>query len=295
MSAPLRTPSIRIKGHSGCLVRVASEGARLWVDKSTSSPEYAERLRLQIQKMKQARNANELSAIRIPRIASEHDTADGGYRARMEYLPFLDCLDFYSTASIDGVEALAGHLIAYLESNLAECSLKPVTADVFLHKLESIEGRLVFSPHFAAYGRLFGVLRRSLREVQGLSLPIGPNHGDLTLSNVMVASDVSRVGLFDFLDGYLESPLVDIAKLRQDTQFGWSSLISEKPVDRIRLEQIMRHTDKIIVNHFREYEWFRRGNDIIQAVNLLRIAPYARTEAVHRFVIDAVTSLELEQ
>jgi len=34
---------------------------------------------------------------------------------------------------------------------------------------------------------------------------------------------------------------------------------------------------------------------MIQAINLLRIAPYARTEAVHRFVIDAMGSLELEQ
>lgn len=295
MSAPLRAPSIRIKGHSGCLVSVVSEGASLWVDKSTSSPEYAGRLRLQIHKMKQARNANALNSIRIPGVASEHDTADGGYRARMEYLPFLDCLDFYSTASIDGVEALAGHLIAYLESNLAECSFKPVTANFFLRKLESIEDQLAFSPHAATYGGLFDVIRRSLREIHGLSLPIGPNHGDLTLSNVMVASDASRVGLFDFLDSYLESPLVDIAKLRQDTHFGWSSLISEKPADRVRLEQIMRHTDKMIVNHFRDYEWFRLGGDIIQAINLLRIAPYAKTEAVHRFVIDAVGSLELEQ
>jgi hypothetical protein len=295
MSAPLRAPSIRIKGHSGCLVSVVSEGASLWVDKSTSSPEYAGRLRLQIHKMKQARNANALNSIRIPGVASEHDTADGGYRARMEYLPFLDCLDFYSTASIDAVEALADHLIAYLESNLAECSFKPVTANFFLRKLESIEDQLTFSPHAATYGGLFEVIRRSLREIHGLSLPIGPNHGDLTLSNVMVASDASRVGLFDFLDSYLESPLVDIAKLRQDTQFGWSILISEKPADKVRLEQIMRHTDKIIVNHFRDYEWFCLGGDIIQAINLLRIAPYAKTEAVHRFVIDAVGSLELEQ
>jgi len=295
MSAPLQSHPVKIKGHSGCLVRVVSEDTRLWVDKCASSPEYAERLRLQIQKQKQAKSANQLSSIRIPEIGSEHHTADGGYRARMEYLPFLDCLDFYSTASIDGVVALAGHLIAYLESNLAECSIKPVEATLFLNKLESIEDQLVCSPHIAPYRRLIEAARRRLGEVHGLSLPVGPTHGDLTLSNVMVASDLSSIGIFDFLDSYLESPLVDIAKVRQDTQFGWSSLMSEKPVDSVRLKQIMRHTDEIIVKHFRGCEWFCRGVDLIQAINLLRIAPYARTEAVHRFVIDAVGSLGLEQ
>lgn len=294
MKARSRAPSVKIKGHSGCLVSVVSANGKSWVDKS-APPEYADRLRVQIQMQRDARRANRLDSVRIPAIHSEHDTADGGLTVRMEYLGLLDCLEFYSTASLDEVDGIAAHLIAYLEANLADCSLKPVEANILLDKIESIERQLSFTPCADAYRGLFGPVRSRIREIRGLSLPIGQTHGDLTLSNVMVASDLGCIGLFDFLDGYLESPLVDIAKVRQDTQFGWSSLMSETPVDQARFKQIMRHTDAIIVNRFREYEWFRKGIDIIQTVNLLRIAPYARTESVHRFIIDAVRSLGFDR
>jgi hypothetical protein len=134
-------------------------------------------------------------------------------------------------------------------------------------------------------------VRARVADLRGLRLPVGPTHGDLTLSNVMVASDLSCIGLFDFLDSYLDSPLVDIAKVRQDTQFGWSSLMSEAPLDQVRFKQIMRHTDGIIVDHFAKHDWFSRGIDVIQAINLLRISPYAKSPATHEFVIEALREL----
>jgi hypothetical protein len=290
MNARSRAHSVKIKGHSGCLVDVVSADGKSWVDKS-APPEYADRLRVQIQMQRDARRANRLDCVRIPAIHSEDDTADGGLLVRMEYLSFLDCLEFYSTASLDEVDGIAAHLIAYLEANLADCSLKPVEANVLLDKIESIDRQLSFTPCADAYRGLFGPVRRRISEIRGLSLPIGRTHGDLTLSNIMVASDLNCIGLFDFLDGYLESPLVDIAKVRQDTQFGWSSLMSETPVDQARFKQIMRHTDALIVEHFSKHEWFCRGIDLIQAVNLLRISPYAQSDATHGFVIDALHEL----
>lgn len=295
MTARLRSREIQIKGHSGCLVEVVSTPDASWVDKAAPTPEYAERLRRQIRKQRDARSANRLSSVRIPEILSERDTADGGYSVRMEYLSLLNCLEFYSTASLDAIEGVARHLIAFVEANLAECSIKPVEATLLLDKLDEIKAHRGLSRNGEAYGSLFASVRKRIGELRGFALPIGPTHGDLTLSNVMVASDLSHIGLFDFLDSYLESPLVDIAKVRQDTQFGWSSLMSQGPVDRVRFGQIMRHTDAIIVDHFRNYEWFCRGIDVIQAVNLLRIAPYAKSESVHRFIISALCTLGFDE
>jgi hypothetical protein len=65
----------------------------------------------------------------------------------------------------------------------------------------------------------------------------------------------------------------------------------EAPLDRVRFKQIMRHTDAIIVEHFSKHEWFCRGIDLIQAVNLLRISPYAQSDATHGFVINALREL----
>ena len=285
--------SINIKGHSGCLVKVVSADGEWWVEKSALTAEYAGRLRRQIRKQREARRANRLASVIIPEIHSEQELPGGGYAVRMEYLQLRDCGEFYSTASIRGVERVAVLLLDYLEANLVQCALRPVDAAILLHKLDSIEAKLVASGRGTLYRSLLEQVREHAGKIHGLPLPMGPNHGDLTLSNVMMAGDLSCIGLFDFLDSYLESPLVDIAKVRQDTQFGWSSLMAEDPLDRVRFMQIMRHTDAIIVRHFGAHNWFRCGIDLVQAVNLLRIAPYARTESVHRFILDAITSLEL--
>ena len=291
MRCPRREPSIRIRGHSGCQIDVVAAEGRSWIEKSALTPESASRLRRQIQKQREARRSNRLSSVRVPEVHSERSLPEGGYCVRMEYLDLLDCLEFYSTASLDDVEGIADHLIAYLDANLAACSLKPVEATILLDKLDSIEHELAHGPQLGSYQPLLASVRARVAGLHGLSLPIGPTHGDLTLSNLMVASDLSCIGLFDFLDSYLESPLVDIAKVRQDTQFGWSSLMSDAPLDRVRFKQIMRHTDAIIVRHFEKHEWFSRGIDLIQAVNLLRISPYAKSDVTHRFVIDALREL----
>jgi hypothetical protein len=291
MKCPRREPSIRIRGHSGCKIEVVMAEGRSWIEKSALTPDTAARLRRQTLKQRQARRSNQLATVRVPEVRSERSLPGGGYSVRMEYLDLLDCLEFYSTASLDDVEGVANRLIGYLDANLAGSSLKPVEATILLDKIDSIEEQLALASRLTSYRSLLESVRRRAADLGGLSLPVGPTHGDLTLSNVMVASDLSCIGLFDFLDSYLESPLVDIAKVRQDTQFGWSSLMSEAPLDRVRFKQIMRHTDAIIVEHFERYEWFSRGIDLIQAVNLLRISPYARSEATHDFVIDALQQL----
>ena len=291
MRCPRREASIRIRGHSGCHIDVVAAEGTSWIQKSALTPEIAARLRRQTHKQREARRSNRLGSVRIPEIHSERSLPGGGYSVRMEYLYLLDCLEFYSTASRDQVDGVANHLIAYLDTNLASSSMKPVEATVLLDKLDSIEKQLALASQIASYQPLLASVRARVADLRGLALPIGPTHGDLTLSNVMVASDLSCIGLFDFLDSYLESPLVDIAKVRQDTQFGWSSLMCEAPLDRVRFKQIMRHTDAIIVEHFSKHEWFCRGIDLIQAVNLLRISPYAQSDATHDFVIDALREL----
>ena len=57
---------------------------------------------------------------------------------------------------------------------------------------------------------------------RAISIPIGFCHGDLTFSNIMFALDDNQVGLIDFLDSFIETPLIDLVKLRQDTHFHWT-------------------------------------------------------------------------
>jgi len=291
MHARQREAAIAIRGHSGCTVRLDTSSRRPEVEKATDDPAYAARLGKQIDRQREARDACALPFVRIPEIYAAASTEAGGFAARMEYLRFLDSLEFVAVASLPQVDRVVEMLVGYLEWNLRASQLLPLTPATITAKLDELASRLAGTSRAAAYGELIDGLREQTLRRPLPKLPIGPCHGDLTFSNILVASDASAIGLLDFLDSYLESPLIDIAKLRQDTQFGWSLLMADAPGDPVRFRQVMAYIDRRLIERFGPEPWFRQGIDLVQAVNLLRIAPYAREDSVHRFILSAVKSL----
>ncbi len=65
-------------------------------------------------------------------------------------------------------------------------------------------------------------------------MPVGICHGDLTFSNMLFNGN--NYYLIDFLDSFVESPLLDIVKLRQDSAYLWSQLMYIHDYDKIRLK-----------------------------------------------------------
>ena len=79
-------------------------------------------------------------------------------------------------------------------------------------------------------------------------LPIGICHGDLTLSNILCGQN--QLIFIDWLDSFIDTPLIDIAKLRQDTRFYWSLLLYTQPYNKCRIISILEHLDQQIVKRF---------------------------------------------
>lgn len=296
--APLGLPGPQLEaqlGYSGCSLRVAKFGTQVCVEKRATGLNAA-RLQNQMQKQEHARRHNQLGFIRIPELYEQCWCDDGAYLVRMEYLSFSNCLGFFATASRPELDQTMALLVAYINANLADSPLQLLPTTHFTAKLDAIESAL------AAQGQL-GRYRASLQRVRQrlqapLLLPVGHAHGDLTLSNLMVAFDASQIALIDFLDGYLESPLLDIAKLRQDTRFHWSLCLSGASFERARLEPVLAYMDRFLLTHFRHHDWMHQL-DLIEAINLLRIVPYVSAEAaasqrsqrVHNLLTHALATL----
>jgi hypothetical protein len=118
-----------------------------------------------------------------------------------------------------------------------------------------------------------------------INFPIGPCHGDLTLSNVIFDS-VSGITLIDFLDTFLESPLQDVAKLKQDYVYGWS-FRNDQPVHAIKAEIMCRHHfPEAIINIEKMYPTQIR---LLTLMALVRIAPYVRDGATQKWLANSLT------
>ena len=286
-------------GYSGCSLRLGKFGREVCVEKRAIGL-HAVRLQRQMVKQQQAQEqahrSGKLAFIHIPELYDQCWCGDGAYVVRMEYLSFSSCLRFFAIASRPRIDQTMAMLIAYINANLANSPLQLVAGSHFAAKLDAIESALATSGQLSAYSHTLKRVRQRL--CAPLLLPVGQAHGDLTLSNMMIASDASQIGLFDFLDGYLESPLIDIAKLRQDTRFHWSLCLAEEAFERSRLEPILAYMDRFLLTHFKHHEWMCHL-DLIEAINLLRIVPYvgrepgmaSRSHRVHHLLTQALTTL----
>ena len=118
-----------------------------------------------------------------------------------------------------------------------------------------------------------------------MTFPIGSCHGDLTLNNIILDPS-SGVTLIDFLDTYLETPLQDVAKLKQDFIYGWS--FRKEPTSLgIKAKIFCRyHSPQAILQAERLYP---RQVWLMTLMALVRIAPYVKDSVTKQWLEKSIT------
>ena len=180
----------------------------------------------------------------------------------MEFIVAKDFIQFLSEADRRSLDGFLGTIVDFIRRNLALSQTADVSEPV-LAKLSELAARNVPAKYIAA--------ARS-RCARPVLIPVGPCHGDLTLSNLLFKGD--RLYLLDFLDCYVESPLQDIVKLRQDTRFGWSLQLYQADFNWPKIQIALRYLDQKLAAAFCPDEWHERHHELFQLVNLMRVLPY---------------------
>ena len=271
---------IEVKGHSGCQIDVVREATGIYVYKSTADPKYLTRLALQANKQRAAAE-EEYQHIRVPKIFEINEN-EGTTIVKMQYVYSKNFIEFFEQAGFEQIDYLIGALKYFVEHEISKCELRKVSPKIFQEKFAEIKGKCLVNPVYEGNEDVQSILNRSEQIFQSLSeltIPVGICHGDLTFSNILFNG--INYFLIDFLDSFIETPLQDIVKIRQDTQFRWSQLMYTKPYDATRLRIVCDKIDKEIDSYFRsKYQWYSANYPVMQLMNILRILPYAKDEKV---------------
>ena len=116
---------------------------------------------------------------------------------------------------------------------------------------------------------------------QNILIPIGPCHGDLTLSNIII-SRTGSINLIDFLSTFLESPLWDIVKIYQDLKYGWSY----RHLSGAEKESAKIFFLNCIPSQLSLYEnFFQRQINLLDCLNLARLLPYIKDAETELWII----------
>ncbi len=282
--------TIDIKGHSGCIIDIIDNQGELKVKKSTEDPNYFKRLIKQGEK--QQNDKSICGSILVPEI---YDIKENKYECYilMKYIYAKNFIDYFEYASPDDIDVFITNFINYINKELSFCKIKKISKDVFIKKFDSIVKNCEKNELTKDNNRVKISLDECKKVFYNLpdeiEIPIGDCHGDLTFSNILFTSN--NFYFIDYLDSFIETPIQDIVKLRQDTKYFWSTMMYTKKYDQIRLGMIFNYIDNKIVEHFKNNEYYYKNYDRLQLMNILRILPYVKEERIRNYVLSVIESL----
>lgn len=280
---------LEVKGHSGCKIEVVREDDGLYVYKSTHDPGYLERLLLQGRKQQDAAKTV-LQHIRVPKILDIQRSADS-VSLKMDYVYSKNFIGYFEYAGFEQISYFIRALCLYLDDEIKKSPLTEVKADVLKIKFADVQYKISRNPALNNDPEVTQLIRQSascFNAVHDMLLPVGICHGDLTFSNILFNGN--NYYLIDFLDSFVESPLLDIVKIRQDSAFLWSQLMFSGQYDAIRLQIVASKIDKEIVRFATQYEWYKYY-PIFQLMNFLRVLQYAHEEQIISYLKRIINQL----
>lgn len=281
---------IEVKGHSGCIIDILRENKNLYIYKSTNDEKYSTRLKLQAIKQK---NAFKLvhKNIRVPEIYSINEMSNLT-SIKMEYIYSKNFVEFFESVGFDQINNFITSLIVFIEEELKKSPIQLLDNSIFINKFNDVVSKIRINNCVGNNKDVHNILKRSsviFNKLSTIKLPIGFCHGDLTFSNILFSG--SNYYLIDFLDSFVESPLMDIVKLRQDSAYMWSKLMYVGNIDSIRMKIVCDKIDFELDEYFKKYDWYKDYYIELQLMNFLRILQYAKEDRVIDYLINTINRI----
>lgn len=281
---------LKVKGHSGCAIDIVNEGNSLRIHKWSRDPKYLSRLAKQAAKQQEAAK-DEYQHIRVPQIYNiEKD--DQHVLINMEYVYSRNFIEFFEGAGFEQIDYFIKALKLFLDKELKQSPVQRVPTSITLEKFYDVEKKVNGNPILANDSEIQRLMTLSRLKFENFAqqatvdLPMGICHGDLTFSNILFNGN--NYYLIDFLDSFIESPLLDIVKIRQDSAHLWSQLMYTNPYDKLRLEIVCEKIDREINAYGEKFSWYKDNYIIYQLLNLLRILQYAKEENVIKYLKEEI-------
>lgn len=123
----------------------------------------------------------------------------------------------------------------------------------------------------------------------------GAHHGDFTLTNLLIStnSDSISIDAIDFLDTFINSPIHDFVKLRQDTSHLWTINLTKNftKIDTNRVVILLNYIDVAINDMIMGDQSLQEYYLPFQILNLIRIIPYNKDVAIFSYLKREVKGL----
>lgn len=279
--APAQEVGRLLPGHSGARVILHSNGRDSFVRKTAASRAGSARLKAQADKQ----HAFWMLGLPFPKVRAQAAAGTGSFD--MNYIPGRTIAD----AVMNGGAFDPGAVVKAVERLMALFALaagEDLPARIFEDKIHAVANHATATmadPDLRHAVRRCGRLLTA-RDWRGI--PQSPCHGDLTLENILLTAGRS-IAFIDCDEGFASSYWLDVGKLFQDLDGHWCiRALYARDAEPVRRLNAIQKLDQLGI-HFRRLA-ARMDAALpgrlpqLAALGLFRAVPYARTDAVRRFL-----------
>ena len=260
---------MHLQGHSGCELKITPEGN---IRKVSSSVGYNGRLIIQAKKQDDFDGSLGISVPKVLSISTESDL----YSFDMEYIRADTFSKFLFHEDFTTVRMEFERILLFIKQSIKHEDYVDVTEEIY-KKTASLTINMDAN------------IRSFLRKIESTKLiaPKGYCHGDLTFENILIAKDMYFI---DFLDSFIETPLIDMAKISQELNVYWSyrnaSKINGSIVSKMcGLNNLfMCMVDELGLEFKKTYRY-------LEILNLMRILPYTHDVRTYMLLKRAINKL----
>lgn len=260
---------LNLIGHSGCDLVFLKNDDKLFIRKISKDISYNSRLELQCEKQNRFKH----NIIKAPKVLGTGKINNLFY-FDMEYINGTRFNDYVRTHNFKNVSYIFKIIINFIIENFN---------DFYENKSEDIKKKI----NSIAVTNLVDINTiNQLNSYSDIPIRLGYCHGDLTFENIIISNN--NVYLIDFLDSYIDSPIIDISKLLQEFDLNWSN----------RNENI-NNSLSIIRNLFLSRELLNKimelgvnENSILlqRKLTLMRILPYTKSISLKLKLIELINN-----
>lgn len=288
---------IEVEGHSGCQIQIKKRDNNLIIDKYTTDEKYIPRLDAQLEKQKNASKNNITSNIIVPKIIDVDTSWPGEYHGIMEYVYGKNFVQFFEYADKKIIDNFIKVICEFIRNEIENslCVTEYITDDLY-NKWQSVKNNMIkVADNNPKYSDDINHIidkcdKIFVKDIKFKDFYFGVCHGDLTFSNIIFRD--TEYALIDFLDSFIESPIMDIVKLRQDTKYKWSTLMyNSKEYDKTRYDIICKYIDEKLKFEFSKYNFYKESYNIFQLMNFVRIIQYAKKDNVTEYLIETINDI----
>lgn len=260
-------------GRSGCLLEITQD---LKIRKFSGNANYDQRLRAQASKQSSFLS-NKYQNLHTPEVFNLYE--GDIFSFDMQYIPGSTFVDFFSTSSVDSLINTSDILINFIKTNLKESKIIKINEQV-IEKIRSLSEQSKYSDICTSLVKYI--------ETIDLQVPVSYCHGDLTLNNMLFVD--SEIYLIDFLDSFIDSPIIDLVKLKQDLVYSWSQELQK--IRKTRMITAFKFLWCTIEDSFKDLTCSRTFK-VMEVVNFLRIEPYVTSEIESKLLDKIIKGLAI--